>query len=209
MTPRRFVAASVVLAASATVAACASGAGSVPAETSRPAAAAGAAPSAAATEYEVVGLLHVTDQAVNVCVLELQSYPPQCGGGVPVAGVDAETLPAGLFERHEGVIWGQARLVGTFDDGILTLTRDPMPPPVPNRQPTVDPPVQPTDAARLAATAEAIGTSGRAGILSVGTSGDVVEVLVPLETDGELQADFDTEYGDGTVVVESWLHPLR
>jgi len=201
MTPRRFVAASVVLAASATVAACASGAGSVPAETSRPA--------AAATEYEVVGLLHVTDQAVNVCVLELQSYPPQCGGGVPVAGVDAETLPASLFERHEGVIWGQARLVGTFDDGILTLTRDPMPPPVPNRQPTVDPPVQPTDAARLAATAEAIGTSGRAGILSVGTSGDVVEVLVPLETDGGLQADFDTEYGDGTVVVESWLHPLR
>lgn len=172
-----------------------------------------AVPKAAApsvVEFEVVGLLHITDEQVSVCYAEMQSYPPQCGGGIPVQGVDVADLPSGLFERADGVTWGWTRLVGTFEEGALTLTRDPMPPPAAGVQPTPTVPAASADAARqaeLATIAAAIASRRQSGILSVGTNGEVVEVLVPLESADEVQSSFDAEFGPDEVVVESWLHP--
>ena len=163
------------------------------------------APVPSVVEYEVSGLLHVADGKANVCAVELQSYPPQCGGGIPLAGMDTVALPPDLVESARGVKWGYARLIGTYEDGILTLTRDPLPP-LPLETPpliTTEPNVE-----ELAKIAEAIASENRSDVITVG-AGDVVEVLTALDADGTLQASFDSEFGPGAVVVTSWLQPVK
>ena len=163
------------------------------------------APVPSVVEYEVSGLLHVADGKANLCAVEMQSYPPQCGGGIPLAGMETVALLPDLFESAGGVTWGYARLIGTYEDGSLTLTRDPLPP-----LPLETPPLITTEpnVAELAKIAAAIASENRSDVITVG-AGDVVEVLTALDADNALQASFDSEFGPGAVVVTSWLQPLK
>ncbi|WP_232498150.1 hypothetical protein [Agromyces humatus] len=154
-------------------------------------------------------MLHIAQQEAAICTLHMQSMPPRCGGGVPVAGLDTVVIPSGLLATYYGVTWGDARLVGTFEDGTLTLTRDPLPPLKLDASPAEVIPTEPANAAELAKIAETIAHSNRSDVLVVESSDGQVHVLVPLEIGDELQASFDAEFGTGVVVVNSWLQPWK
>ena len=163
-----------------------------------------------AVEYEVWGMLHIKDQQANICAGVLQSYPPQCAGAVPVAGHDTFAAPPNLHESSHGMTWGDVLLIGTYEDGTLTLTHRPLPRPAPN---TLAPESVPTDPAgeppnpdELRRITEDIAFRNDPRVFSVGPGPDAVEVLTPLDEGGELQASFDAEFGPG-VVVWSWLQP--
>jgi hypothetical protein len=84
-------------------------------------------------------MLHIKYQQANICAGALQSYPPQCAGGVPVAGLETFAGPPNLLASSRGVTWGDVLLIGTYEDGILTLTQRPLPRPAPrSRFETID-----------------------------------------------------------------------
>lgn len=174
---------------------------------SRPTATAEATP--AAPEYEVSGTVIIRDDVVQVCAGVLQSRPPQCGGGVEVAGWP-DGVPDGVAMEHEsGVSWGEATVTGTYDDGVLTLTRKPEPPRAASAPHFAPPPGTWDESARAALTEEIFAPGRWPGLLSGGPDPfqPSVSVLVPLDADGALQAEFDAEYGEGAVRVDSWLLP--
>ena len=191
----RPVGALVLIAVALTATACAS----APSATST-------TPVSSVVEYEVTGMLHIADGQAKACAVEMQSNPPQCGGGIPLAGMETVAVAPNLVATYEGVTWGYARLIGTYDDGILTLTRDPLPP-LPLKTPPTDITTEPANAVELARIAETIAKT-RSDVITVGAR-DVVEVLTALDADNALQASFDSEFGPGAVVVTSWLQPLK
>ena len=67
----------------------------------------------------VKGYLLATDAGARMCSLLLESYPPQCGGGVDVTGAIPGDVAAGLDKTTEpGVaqaMWGWVEVVGSLD----------------------------------------------------------------------------------------------
>ena len=67
----------------------------------------------------VKGYLLATDAGASMCSLLLESYPPQCGGGVAVTGVIPADVAAGLDKTTEPglaqAMWGWVEVVGTVD----------------------------------------------------------------------------------------------
>jgi hypothetical protein len=67
----------------------------------------------------VKGYLLATDAGASMCSLLLESYPPQCGGGVAVTGEIPGEVAAGLDKTTEPglaqAMWGWVEVVGTFD----------------------------------------------------------------------------------------------
>lgn len=67
----------------------------------------------------VKGYLLATDAGASMCSLLLESYPPQCGGGVGVTGAIPGDVAAGLDKTTEpGVaqaMWGWVEVVGSLD----------------------------------------------------------------------------------------------
>lgn len=60
-------------------------------------------------------------QPVRLCELLAESYPPQCGGAsLIVEGLDVAALEG--METASDVTWGQAELLGTVADGVLTVS---------------------------------------------------------------------------------------
>ena len=67
----------------------------------------------------VKGYLLATDAGASMCSLLLESYPPQCGGGVGITGEIPGDIAAGLDKTMEPglaqAMWGWVEVVGTFD----------------------------------------------------------------------------------------------
>jgi hypothetical protein len=66
----------------------------------------------------VAGYLLATDAGASMCSLLLESYPPQCGGGLRVTGEIPGDVVAGLDKTSEPdlaqAMWGWVEVTGTF-----------------------------------------------------------------------------------------------
>ena len=80
-----------------------------------------------APRYEASGMvLESAEHGPELCLGAVgASYPPRCGG-VPVAGWDWNEVSNET--RSNATIWGQYRVVGTFDGTTFTPTEPPGPP---------------------------------------------------------------------------------
>jgi hypothetical protein len=89
--------------------------------------ASGCAGPGAAPEPETVtmdGTLIAPEGGVaRLCSVVMESYPPQCGEGVLVEGLDLADVPG--VQRASGVTFGELRLTGVLRDGVLTVTAPP------------------------------------------------------------------------------------
>jgi hypothetical protein len=76
--------------------------------------------------YEFNGtVLENAEHGPQLCSVVLTSYPPQCGG-VPVAGWNWTTVEG---ETKVGrIVWGEYRVVGSYDGKVFTITEAPSPP---------------------------------------------------------------------------------
>lgn len=67
----------------------------------------------------VKGYLLATDAGATMCSLLLESYPPQCGGGIGLTGEIPADVVAGLDRTTEPdlaqAMWGWVEVVGTLD----------------------------------------------------------------------------------------------
>jgi hypothetical protein len=67
----------------------------------------------------VKGYVLATDAGATMCSLLLESYPPQCGGGIGLTGAIPGDVVAGLDKTTEPdlaqAMWGTVEVVGTFD----------------------------------------------------------------------------------------------
>ena len=81
------------------------------------------------THAELVGqglVIQVADDAPQFCLGSVtESYPPQCSGPA-LDGLDWAQMPES--EEALGTRWGSARLVGTYDGQMFTLTEAPSEP---------------------------------------------------------------------------------
>jgi hypothetical protein len=59
-------------------------------------------------------------EPARLCSTVLESYPPQCGEGVVVEGLDVADLPG--VERVSGVTFGDLRLTGVMEGDVLLVT---------------------------------------------------------------------------------------
>lgn len=138
----------------------------------------------------------------ELCAIVLESYPPQCGAGVPLEGWDWTGLDR--IQEAAGVRWGVYTVVGEYDGERMTLTAAPSPaeswPEAPPSH-TGD-----LDTAELTAIQrdlerdlpDALGNAAADGFVHVTVWFD----------DGSLQSEFDDRYGEGAVVVSSLLQEL-
>jgi hypothetical protein len=74
------------------------------------------------TPVELGGAVYADDEPMRVCRELAESFPPQCGHGVPVLGVSWEELPG--VQRASGVTWTErpVGLVGEMHGGVLHVT---------------------------------------------------------------------------------------
>jgi hypothetical protein len=78
----------------------------------------------------VKGFLLVTRAGASMCSLLLESYPPQCGGGVQVTGEIPADVAVGLEKTTDPglaqAMWGWVEVAGTFeasdDRGSIALS---------------------------------------------------------------------------------------
>jgi hypothetical protein len=67
----------------------------------------------------VKGYVVVTPAGASLCSVLLESYPPQCGGGVRVTGEIPADVAAGLERTTEPglaqAMWGWVEVAGTFE----------------------------------------------------------------------------------------------
>jgi hypothetical protein len=56
----------------------------------------------------------------RLCTVVMESYPPQCGEGWVVEGLDVAALEG--VTRESGVTFGQLRLTGVLEGDVLTVT---------------------------------------------------------------------------------------
>ena len=67
----------------------------------------------------VKGFLLVTRAGASMCSLLLESYPPQCGGGVQVTGEIPADVAVGLEKTTDPglaqAMWGWVEVAGTFE----------------------------------------------------------------------------------------------
>ncbi len=65
-------------------------------------------------------LIAVQGEPPRLCSVVMESYPPQCGEGVVVEGLDVAALEG--VTRESGVTFGQLRLTGVLAGDVLTVT---------------------------------------------------------------------------------------
>ena len=70
---------------------------------------------------EVWALVNVIDDGsgAQLCPIVLESYPPQCGGAIPVDGWTWDGLP---LDQEGDVRWGFYAVYGTYDGERFTVT---------------------------------------------------------------------------------------
>jgi hypothetical protein len=151
---------------------------------------------------EVWALVNVIDDGsgAQLCPIVLESYPPQCGGAIPIEGWTWDALP---LDQEGDVRWGFYAVYGAYDGERFTQTLpaefggaiDIM------RPPTTGPLTDPETARVLREIKEDLaGDYGSA-------EGDGVVLLDVTWDDGSLQRQLDERYGDDAVYVTSLFRP--
>ena len=87
------------------------------------------------------GTLIAERGVARICAGVLTSLPPQCGGGVVLAGLDATSVPG--VETRNQTTWseGEVLVVGTYDGSRLHVEQaTPVPPRTPPPAPVYTPP---------------------------------------------------------------------
>jgi hypothetical protein len=147
---------------------------------------------------EVWALVNVIDDGsgAQLCPIVLESYPPQCGGAIPVDDWTWDGLP---LDQEGEVRWGFYAVYGMYDGASLTVTLpaefggaiDVM------RPPATGPLTADETASILREIQEDLaGDYGSA-------EGDGVVLLDVVWDDGSLQRQLDERYGEGAVYVSS------
>ena len=149
---------------------------------------------------EVWALVNVIDDGsgAQLCPIVLESYPPQCGGAIPIDGWTWDALP---LDQEGAVRWGFYAVYGTYDGEQLTVTQpaefggaiDVMPLPTTG-------PLTADESARILREIQ----EDLAGDYGSG-EGDGLVFLDVTWDDGSLQQQLDERYGEGAVVVNSLL----
>ena len=149
---------------------------------------------------EVWALANVIDDGsgAQLCAVILESYPPQCGGAIPLDGWTWDALP---LEQEGDVRWGFYAVYGTYDGERLTLT---LPAEfggaIDIMGPTHTGELTSDEATRILREIEEdlpgdFGSSIGDGFVSIDVTYD----------DGTLQSQLDDRYGAGSVEVNSFL----
>ena len=133
-----------------------------------------------------------------------ESFPPQCSGPVLL---DWDWAGArGMFEKANGVRWGDFAVTGSFDGESLRVTEA-----IPAALYDAPPLPEPTPGAAGAGLPEAElqriqedAYQQLPGAVSAGSTDGVVDIAVVYD-DGSLQAWADREYGEGVVRIFSIL----
>jgi hypothetical protein len=75
------------------------------------------------TVVELGGAVYADDEPMRVCRELAESFPPQCGAGIPVVGVTWGELPR--VQRASGVTWTDAGVIlaGEMRGGTLHVRR--------------------------------------------------------------------------------------
>lgn len=143
----------------------------------------------------------------RVCFAVMESYPPQCHG-LPLTGWSWEGLDGA--ESANGVTWGAYAVQGTYDGESLTVTQPPvllaLYDPMMREDPTGGEPGD-TDAATLQRIEEELPERLGDELLSWWPQEGRMWAQVVWD-DGTWQDAADADYGDGTVVIQPWLHEL-
>lgn len=86
----------------------------------------------------VEGTVIADSTGTRICHLVLESYPPRCGRGLALDGLDLAELPGA--RTASGVTFAGARIVGELDGSTLRVTAPPQPPRPPSEphRPTRD-----------------------------------------------------------------------
>ena len=139
----------------------------------------------------------------------LESYPPQCAGGVPLAGWDWDALDG--HETASGVTWGDYAVWGEWDGETLTVTDavllalyDPMPQTEPLRDPANR---GDTSEDQLLGIQEGLHDEAPFPVLGSWPENGYLFATVIFD-DGRLQSWFDETYGTDRVVAVSALQPV-
>lgn len=75
-----------------------------------------------AARYRGTGMVHEDgDAGPQLCFSSMDSYPPQCGDGVALAGWDWSEATG--YESANGVRWGSYEIEGAWDGETLTVER--------------------------------------------------------------------------------------
>lgn len=154
---------------------------------------------ASGAELTATGTVIDDGEGAKFCYAVMESYPPQCGGPLPLDGWDWEGLAA---EEASGVRWGDFTVFGEYDGERLTLTRAPEPAGEREPWPSYTGPLTSDELANVQAQIE----RDLPEYLSIGSGDGFVHVDV-LFDDGSLQAELDERYGEGAVTVTSLLTP--
>ena len=149
---------------------------------------------------EIMALANVVDDGsgAQLCAVLLESFPPQCGGAIPIDGWTWDGLP---LEQEGDVRWGFYAVYGTYDGERLALTLpaefggavDVMGPPYTGELTT-------EDATRIVREIE----EDLAGDFGSAIGDGFVTIDVTYD-DGTLQSQLDERYGAGAVYVSSML----
>ena len=147
---------------------------------------------------EVWTLTTVIDNGsgAQLCPIVLESYPPQCGGPIPIEGWTWDGLE---FDQEGEVRFGFFAVYGLYDGETLTVTLpaefggaiDVMRPPTTG-------PLTVEESARVVREIQE-DLPGDYGV----SEGDGVVLLDVTWDDGSLQRQLDERYGDEAVVVNS------
>lgn len=132
-----------------------------------------------------------------LCPVVLESYPPQCGGDIPVEGWEWDGLPG--VQQEGGVRWGVYDVTGTFDGTTLILTQPPT-----HADGWLEGQPSHTGSLTTAELAEVRAGVERdvIGYTGIGTADGFIHLSVDYD-DGSLQAALDERYGEGAVYVTS------
>ncbi|WP_157962500.1 hypothetical protein [Homoserinimonas sp. OAct 916] len=144
---------------------------------------------------------------VLLCMQVLESYPPQCAGGVVLDGWSWDGLDETTSEHANDVRWGLYQVFGTYHGETLTLTR---PPVVADMVPDPDEQADPTGSRSDAELAqiEQVVRDKQPYVLTT-TRGDGILLVTASYDDGTLQREFDDEFGPDAVAVTSWMQPAN
>ncbi|WP_086160997.1 hypothetical protein [Streptomyces marincola] len=164
-------------------------------------------------QYEVSGtMFQEAGGEPMLCAVLMESMPPQCGDGLPVAGWDWDAVAA---ESASGVRWGHFVLTGTWDGERFTVTAPAEreapdgAPPAPREPERPEAPADELDADQLNEVRRELVDDYPHDVLSahVDEEHGVVRADVVLDSP-ELREELAGEFGDGTVVPTGWLRPV-
>lgn len=160
-------------------------------------------------EYITSGAIIEADGVTELCWTVLESYPPQCGGGVALEDFDWSMAPDVVEEGGVRFVESPVIVQGTVTAGeaagdyTLTVTDYPSEVPPWSEVPsTSDREVTQAEFDEIAPRLDEI-----LGTWSGGLVQGVIRVSVPFDEDGTLQRTVDEEFGEGVVLLDQLLRP--